>query len=91
MSGFQIKFGSTDIHTPGDPCDVLVAMNPAALVTNLKLLRDGGIIIVNEDAFNDKNLKLAHLATNPLEDGSLAKYQVHRVAITKLTSARSRT
>ena len=86
VSGFQIKFGSTDIHTPGDTCDVLVAMNPAALVTNLRLLRDGGTVIVNEDAFNDKNLKLANLTTDPLEDGSLAKYQVHRVAINKLTA-----
>jgi len=87
VSGFQIKFGSTDIHTPGDTCDVLVAMNPAALVTNLRLLRDGGTIIVNEDAFNDKNLKLANLSSDPLEDGSLAKYQVHRVAINKLTAS----
>ncbi len=87
VSGFQIKFGSTDILTPGDACDVLVAMNPAALITNSKLLRDGGTIIVNEDSFNDKNLKLANLTTNPLEDGSLAKFQVHRIAISKLTAA----
>jgi 2-oxoglutarate ferredoxin oxidoreductase subunit alpha len=87
VSGFQIKFGSTDILTPGDACDVLVAMNPAALITNRKLLRDGGIIIVNEDTFNDKNLKLANLTTNPLEDGSLTKFQVHRIAISKLTAA----
>jgi len=86
VSGFQIKFGSVDIHTPGDQCDVLVAMNPAALVTNLKLLRDQGTVIVNEDQFTDKNFKLAHLETNPLEDGSLAKYQVHRVAINTLTA-----
>jgi 2-oxoglutarate/2-oxoacid ferredoxin oxidoreductase subunit alpha len=87
VSGFQIKFGSTDILTPGDACDVLVAMNPAALITNSKLLRDGGTIIVNEDAFNDKNLKLANLTTNPLDDGSLAKFQVHRIAISKMTAA----
>jgi len=86
VSGFQIKFGSTDILTPGDACDVLVAMNPAALVTNRKLLRDGGTIIVNEDAFTEKNLRMAGLAANPLEDGSLAKYQVHRVGISKLTT-----
>ena len=86
VSGFQIKFGSTDILTPGDTADVLVAMNPAALVTNVKILRDGGTIIVNEDAFNDKNLKLANLSTNPLEDGSLARFNVHRVAITKMTA-----
>jgi 2-oxoglutarate ferredoxin oxidoreductase subunit alpha len=86
VSGFQIHFGSSEIHTPGDLCDVLVAMNPAALVTNLRLLRDGGTIIVNEDAFNDKNLKLAGLATNPLEDHTLKKYQVYRVGISKLTA-----
>jgi 2-oxoglutarate ferredoxin oxidoreductase subunit alpha len=87
VSGFQIHFGSTDILTPGDTCDVLVAMNPAALVTNVKILRDGGTIIVNEDAFNDKNLRLAGLSANPLEDGSLGRYQVHRVGISKLTSS----
>jgi 2-oxoglutarate/2-oxoacid ferredoxin oxidoreductase subunit alpha len=87
VSGFQIKFGSTDILTPGDTCDVLVAMNPAALITNRKLLREGGMIIVNEDAFSDKNLKLANLTSNPLEDGSLAGFQVHRIAINKLTAA----
>jgi 2-oxoglutarate ferredoxin oxidoreductase subunit alpha len=86
VSGFQIKFGSTDILTPGDLCDVLVAMNPAALVTNLKILRDGGAIIVNEDAFTEKNLRLANLPTNPLEDGSLAKYVVHGIAINKMTA-----
>jgi len=86
VSGFQIRFGSTDILTPGDICDVLVAMNPAALVTNLRLLREGGTIIVNEDAFSDKNLKLAGLESNPLENGSLSRYLVHRVAISKLTS-----
>ena len=51
VSGFQVRFGSLDILTPGDECDVLVAMNPAALVTNLKLLKTGGVVIVNEDAF----------------------------------------
>jgi 2-oxoglutarate ferredoxin oxidoreductase subunit alpha len=86
VSGFQIKFGSTDILTPGDACDVLVAMNPAALVTNLKLLREGGTIIVNEDSFSEKNLKMAGLTSNPLEDHSLGRYQVHRVGITKLTT-----
>ncbi|HUI09576.1 MAG TPA: 2-oxoacid:acceptor oxidoreductase subunit alpha [Bacteroidota bacterium] len=86
VSGFQIKFGSTDILTPGDTCDVLVAMNPAALVTNLKLLRDGGTVILNEDAFTEKNLRMAGLTTNPLEDGSLARYQVHPIGITRLTT-----
>ncbi len=86
VSGFQIHFGSTDILTPGDACDVLVIMNPAALITNLKMLKDGGTIIVNSDAFNEKNLKMAGYKTNPLEDGSLSRYQMHKVAITKLTS-----
>lgn len=86
VSGFQIKFGSLDILTPGDTCDVLVAMNPAALVTNVKMLRENGTIIVNEDAFTDRNLKMAGMASNPLEDGSLAHFQVYKVPISKLTS-----
>ena len=86
VSGFQIKFGSLDILTPGDTCDVLVAMNPAALVTNVKMLRENGTIIVNEDAFTDRNLKMAGMTSNPLEDGSLAHFQVYKVPISKLTS-----
>ncbi|MCK5571837.1 MAG: 2-oxoacid:acceptor oxidoreductase subunit alpha [Bacteroidetes bacterium] len=86
VSGFQIHFGSMDIHTPGDSCDVLVAMNPAALVTNLRLLREGGTIIVNEDAFTDKNIKLAKLEENPLDDSKLSRYHVHRITISKLTA-----
>lgn len=86
VSGFQIHFGSTDILTPGDMCDVLVIMNPAALITNLKMLKERGIIIVNTDAFTDKNLKMAGYTSNPLEDGSLTNYQVHKVGITKLTA-----
>lgn len=85
VSGFQIHFGSTDILTPGDTCDVLVVMNPAALITNLRLLRRGGTIIVNTDAFSEKNLKMAGYEGNPLEDATLDGYQVHKVAITKLT------
>jgi 2-oxoglutarate ferredoxin oxidoreductase subunit alpha len=85
VSGFQIHFGSTEINTPGDTCDVLVAMNPAALKVNVRSLRDGGIIIANRDGFNDKNLKLANYEKNPLEDGSLEKFQLHAVDITKLT------
>ena len=86
VSGFQIRFGSTNILTPGDTCDVLVAMNPAALVTNVKVLRDGGILIVNEDSFNEKNFKLAGLESNPLDDKTLNRYQVFRVNISKLTA-----
>jgi len=85
VSGFQIHFGSSEINTPGDACDVLVAMNPAALKVNLGGLRDGGIIIANSDGFTEKNLKLAGYEKNPLEDDSLQKYQVHAVAITTLT------
>jgi 2-oxoglutarate ferredoxin oxidoreductase subunit alpha len=85
VSGFQIHFGSTEINTPGDTCDVLVAMNPAALKVNLRSLRDGGTIIANRDGFSEKNLKLAGYEANPLEDDSLHRYQVHSVAITTLT------
>lgn len=87
VSGFQIHFGSTDILTPGDACDVLVAMNPAALITNLKQLRKGGILIVNTDAFTEKNVKMAGYASNPLDDSTLNAFQVHKVAISKLTAA----
>jgi 2-oxoglutarate ferredoxin oxidoreductase subunit alpha len=86
VSGFQIHFGSTEINTPGDQCDVLVAMNPAALKVNLPSLVDGGSIIINTDGFNDKNLKLAGYTSNPLKDGSLDKYRVYEVDITKLTA-----
>lgn len=86
VSGFQIHFGSTEINTPGDQCDVLVAMNAAALKVNLRSLVDGGAIIVNTDGFNDKNLKLAGYDSNPLVDASLSKYQLFQVDITKLTS-----
>ncbi|MGB9772494.1 MAG: 2-oxoacid:acceptor oxidoreductase subunit alpha [Bacteroidota bacterium] len=87
VSGFQIRFGATDILTPGDLCDVLVAMNPAALKVNLKLLRAGGIIIANVDGFTEKNLKLAGYTSNPLEDGSLRQYEVYPINITRLTEA----
>lgn len=86
VSGFQIRFGSLDILTPGDSCDVLVAMNPAALITNVKMLRDGGIIIVNEDSFSEKNFKLAGLDSNPLDDKKMSRFQVYRVGISKLTA-----
>jgi 2-oxoglutarate ferredoxin oxidoreductase subunit alpha len=86
VSGFQIHFGSTEINTPGDQCDVLVAMNAAALKVNLRSLVDGGAIIVNTDGFNDKNLKLAGYESNPLADALLSKYQLFQVDITKLTS-----
>jgi 2-oxoglutarate ferredoxin oxidoreductase subunit alpha len=86
VSGFQIHFGSREINTPGDVCDVLVAMNPAALKVNLSSLKDGGIIIVNLGGFTEKNLKLAGYESSPLENGLLSKYQVFEVDISKLTT-----
>ncbi len=87
VSGFQIHFGSTKIFTPGDKYDVLVAMNAAALKTNLDQLKVGGNIIVNSDGFDKKNLRLAKYADNenPLEDGSLDQYQLFEIPITKMT------
>jgi 2-oxoglutarate ferredoxin oxidoreductase subunit alpha len=87
VSGFQVHFADHDILTPGDRPDVLVAMNPAALKANLKDLPKGGTIILNTDAFNDRNLQKAAYASNPLEDGSLADYHVHEVALTSMTVA----
>src|SRR3990172_11764634 len=66
VSGFQLHFSSNEIHTPGDAPDLLVAMNPAALKTNLKDLKQGGTIIVNINSFDNKNLRLAEFNTNPL-------------------------
>src|SRR3984957_18670556 len=71
VSGYQIHFSSNEIFTPGDEVDALVAMNPAALKTNLRGVKDGGIVIVNEDAFEPVDLKKAGYASNPIEDGSL--------------------
>jgi 2-oxoglutarate ferredoxin oxidoreductase subunit alpha len=85
VSGFQLHFADHDILTPGDAPNVLVAMNPAALKTNLKDLPKGGTLIVNADAFNDRNLQKAGYAANPLEDGSLDEFQVHAVPLTTLT------
>jgi 2-oxoglutarate/2-oxoacid ferredoxin oxidoreductase subunit alpha len=85
VSGFQLHFADHDILTPGDAPNVLVAMNPAALKTNLKDLPKGGTLIVNADAFNERNLQKAGYATNPLEDASLDEYQLHAVPLTTLT------
>jgi len=81
VSAYQICFSSRDIRTPGDQPDVLVAMNPAALKVHLPDLPEGGMILVNTDAFTEQNLKKAGYATNPLEDGSLAKYRVFKIPI----------
>jgi 2-oxoglutarate ferredoxin oxidoreductase subunit alpha len=84
VSGFQISFSSADIHTPGDQPDVLVAMNPAALKTNVSDLPAGGALIVNSDAFTQQNLNKAAYASNPLTDGSLKQYTVFEIPISTL-------
>ena len=84
VSGFQVQFASEEIFTPGDGLDALIAMNPAALLTNLQDLKEGGILIVNEDSFTDKDLKLAKADTNPLDE-DLSKYRLIRVGMTKMT------
>jgi len=85
VSGFQVHFADHDILTPGDAPNVLVAMNPAALKTNVRDLPKGGTLIVNSDAFTDRNLEKAGYAANPLEDGSLDEFQVHSVQLTSMT------
>jgi len=85
VSGFQIQFGATSVRTPGDISDALVAFNPAALKVNLDRLRKGGLILVNEDAFTSRNLTKAGWDHNPLEDDTLAAWQVVKVGMTRLT------
>lgn len=87
VSGYQLHFSSNRIYTPGDTCDVLVAMNAAALKVNLKSLKPGGTIIANTDGFDSKNLRLANYpdGVNPIEDGSLDNYELHKIDVTKLT------
>ncbi len=87
VSGYQLRFSSDRIFTPGDECDVLVAMNAAALKTNLKSIKKGGKIIVNTDGFDAKNLRLANYpdGVNPIEDDSLSSYEVIKMDVTKMT------
>lgn len=87
VSGFQLRFSSDRVFTPGDQCDVLVAMNAAALKTNLVALKKGGKIIANTDGFDAKNLRLANYpdGVNPLDDGSLGNYEVIKMDVTKMT------
>ena len=85
VSGFQLHFADYDVLTPGDAPNVLVAMNPAALKTNIDDLRQGGTLVVNKDAFTKGNLRKAGYDADPLSDGSLAMYQVYEVPITSLT------
>ena len=87
VSGYQLRFSSDQIYTPGDECDVLVAMNAAALKSNLKGLKKGGKIIANTEGFDSKNLRLANYpdGINPLEDNSLDNYTVIKIDVTKMT------
>ena len=85
VSGFQVQIGKVDVYTPGDKADVLVAMNPAALKTNIHWIRNGGNIIVDTDAFTAKNLKKAGYESNPLEDGSMAAYNLVNAPISSMT------
>ena len=85
VSGFQLHFSSEQIHTPGDLCDVLVVMNPAALKVHLHKLKPNGILIANSDNFARRNLRLAGYEEDPLESDDLTKYQVFRVELTRLT------
>jgi 2-oxoglutarate ferredoxin oxidoreductase subunit alpha len=85
VSAFQIQFASTDITTPGDHADVLVAMNPAALKADLAKVDPGGVVIVNEDAFTQRNVEKAGYASDPTSDGSLEGYQLFKVPMTSIT------
>jgi 2-oxoglutarate ferredoxin oxidoreductase subunit alpha len=87
VSGFQVHFGSTEVYTPGDAVDALVAMNPAALKMNLADLKKNGILIVNVDNFEAGDLKKAHMTSNPVEDHTLDAYRLFPVEMMKLTSA----
>jgi 2-oxoglutarate ferredoxin oxidoreductase subunit alpha len=86
VSGYQVHFSSDEIFTPGDDVDALVAMNPAALRTNLKGVKSGGVVIANEDSFTPNDLRKAEYEGNPLTDGSLSSYRLIRVPITRLTA-----
>src|SRR6202795_2184374 len=87
VSGFQVHFSSSDVYTPGDAVDALVAMNPAALKMNLSDLRTNGILIVNLDDFKENDLRKAGITVSPLEDHSLDGYRLFAVELTKLTRA----
>ena len=87
VSGYQLHFSSTEVYTPGDSCDVLIAMNPAALKTNVADLKANGILIVNSDAFTETDLRKAQVTSNPLEDHSLDKFRLFSVELERLTKA----
>src|SRR5271167_3808441 len=85
VSGFQLNFSSSEVHTPGDSIDVLIAMNPAALRVNIADLKANGILIVNSDSFKENDLRKAQMTVNPLEDHSLDKYRLFSVELERLT------
>lgn len=85
VSGYQVHFSSNEIYTPGDSPNVLVAMNPAALRTNLSDIDKGGVVVVNSDAFTDENIKLASYTANPLKDGTLKNHRLFEVPVSTLT------
>lgn len=85
VSGFKIQFGSNRIFSPGDEADILIAMNPAALLANIDWIKDGGTVIVDSDSFKLKDFEKAGYKTNPLEDGTLAGFNLIEAPITKLT------
>ena len=87
VSGFQVHFSSSDVYTPGDSVDALIAMNPAALKMNLADLKPNGILIVNLNDFGETDLRKAQMTANPLEDHSLDGYRLFAVELTKLTRA----
>ena len=87
VSGFQVHFSSSDVYTPGDSVDVLIAMNPAALKMNVTDLKTNGILIVNSDSFKENDLRKAQMTSNPLEDHSLDGYRLFAVELTKMTRA----
>src|ERR1700724_4632736 len=87
VSGFQVHFSSSDVYTPGDSVDALIAMNPAALKMNLPDLKANGILIVNLDSFKENDLRKAQISVSPLEDHSLDGYRLFAVELTKLTRA----
>src|SRR5580693_8242866 len=87
VSGFQVHFSSSDVYTPGDSVDALIAMNPAALKMNLADLKPNGILIVNLNDFGETDLRKAQMTANPLEDHSLDAYRLFSVELTKLTRA----
>jgi 2-oxoglutarate ferredoxin oxidoreductase subunit alpha len=87
VSGYQLHFSSSDVYTPGDAVDVLIAMNPAALKMNVADLKANGILIVNSDSFKENDLRKAQMTSNPLEDHSLDKYRLFSVELLRLTRA----